>query len=107
MVSKEQAVKLIDAALRKVALGMVVNLDSHFYMTHGRSFAESLVEDPVGTYREMLQVVPESMARTMIRIAIRSLGSFSVVDIEKALEALKEGNPGPFQSLIGGGGGVG
>jgi hypothetical protein len=98
LVSKEQAVKLIDAALRKVALGMVVNLDSHFYMSRGRSFAESLVEDPVGTYREMLQVVPESMARTMIRIAIRSLGSFSVVDIEKAIEALKEGDPGPFQS---------
>jgi len=98
--SKEQAAKLMNDVLKRFALGTLVNLDSYFYSSGGRSFVESLLEDPVGTYAKTLNVLPESMAKSVIRIALRSLGSFSVMELESALSSLKAGDPRPFLNLV-------
>ncbi len=91
----DEALRAAEAALRSTVIGLLSSLNARSYATFGKSFLETLVTDPVGAYREALNVAPQGHVEAAIKIVLRALGA-EPQEVVEVIDALRRGDGGPL-----------
>lgn len=91
--------ELIDETIKKVALGLYINLNHNSYTYYKKSFKLLVVENPLQAFNLIKEISSENTARLLFKIICRAL-NFDSSKIDGVINSLENGYEKPFKDMI-------
>ena len=95
----DNIVELIDETVKKVALGLYINLNHNSYTYYKKSFKLLVIENPLQAYNLIKEISSSSTARLLFKIICRAL-NFDSSKIDSIVDSLENGDEKPFKDMI-------
>ncbi|WP_292320110.1 hypothetical protein [Caldisphaera sp.] len=95
----DNIVELIDETVKKVALGLYINLNHNSYTYYKKSFKLLVIENPLQAYNLIKEISSSSTTRLLFKIICRAL-NFDSSKIDSIVDSLENGDEKPFKDMI-------
>lgn len=95
----ENLAELVDETVKKVALGLYINLNYSSYASYQKPFKVLVLENPLSAFNLIKKVSSINTARLLFRIIMRAL-NFDSVEIENILNSLEKGDERSYKDAL-------
>ena len=98
----DNIVELIDETVKKVALGLYINLNHNSYTYYKKSFKLLVIENPLQAYNLIKEISSSSTTRLLFKIICRALNfdSSKFIFYSGCIVSTENGDEKPFKDMI-------